>query len=92
MTILEVDYIVEMDDDELEPLRMEHFYFPLGTWLIGILLSVFCFIVETIFHCLGKSKTNVPTAVHEEPGVNLSIPESEVEHNSDVGDIEDIKV
>ena len=92
LTAIEVDFNVEEEDEDPKPLRMEHFYFPLGTWLIGILLSVFCFIVETIFHCLGKSKTNVPTAVHQEPGVNLSIPESEVEHNSDVGDIEDIKV
>ena len=71
---------------------MEHFYFPLGTWLIGLFLSVFCLLAEIIFHCLRKSKTDVPLAVLEEPGVAQSNTESEDGDNSDVGDIEDTEV
>ena len=66
---------------------MEHFYFSLGMWLVGILLSVLCFIAELIFHRLRKSKTDVPKARLVEPGVTQSTPQSEVEHNSDVEDI-----
>ena len=73
MTILEVDYIVEMDDDELEPLRMEHFYFPGGLWLIGILLSVLALLAEIIIRTLRKSKTDVAI---EKPGVTKSTLES----------------
>ena len=69
LTTIEVDFEEEEEEEDSEPLRMEHFYFPLGALLIGILLSVFCFIVEIIFHCLRKSKTNVPRAVLEEPDV-----------------------
>ena len=68
---------------------MEHFYFPLGALLVGILLSLFCFIVEIIFHYLRRSMTDVPL---EEPGVAQSTPESEDEHNSNVEDIEDTEV
>ena len=71
---------------------MEHFYFPLGTWLIGLFLSVFCLLAEIIFHCLRKSKTDVPLAVLEESGVAQSIGASEDRTNSDVGDIEDTEV
>ena len=71
---------------------MEHFYFPLGALLVGILLSLFCFIVEIIFHYLRKSKTEVPLAVLEEPGVAQSNTESEDGHNNDVEDIEDTEV
>ena len=68
---------------------MEHFIFPLGAWLIGILLSVLCLIVEIIFHCLRRSKTDVPL---EEPGVAQSTPESEDRHNRDFEDNEDTKL
>ena len=67
---------------------MEHFYFPLGTWLIGLFLSVFCLLAEIIFHCLRKSKTDVPLAVLEEPAV----AQSEDGHSGDVEDIEDTEV
>ena len=92
MTALEVHYKAEKEDDEPEPLRMEHFYFPLGLWLVGILLSVLCFIAELIIHRLRKSKTDIPKARLEEPGVTQSTPQSEDGHNSDVEDIEDTKV
>ena len=89
---MEVDFPEEVYEEPVEPLRMEHFYFPLGTWLIGLFLSVFCLLAEIIFHCLRKSKTDVPLAVLEEPGVAQSNTELEDGHNSDVGDIEDTEV
>ena len=89
MRIIEVHFKEEELDDEPKPLKMEHFYFPLGVLLVGILLSLFCFIVEIIFHCLRRSKTDVPL---EEPGVAQSTPESEDEHNSNVEDLEDTEV
>ena len=75
MTVIEVPFNEEVEDGEPKPLRMEHFYFPLGMWVVGILLSVFCLLAELIIHRLRKSKTDIPM--------------EEVEHNSDV-DIEDI--
>ena len=70
-------------DDKPEALRMEHFYFPLGLLVGGLLLSFLCFIAEIIFHRMVRL---------EEPRVTQSTPESEVEHNNDVEDIEDTKV
>ena len=84
MTANEVGFKAEEEDDNPEPLRMEHFYFPIGLWLVGILLSVFCLLAELFIHRLRKSKTDVPI---EEPDVTQSTPELEVQHNSDV-DIE----
>ena len=92
MTIAEVPFKAEEEDDQPEPLRMEHFYFPLGLWLVGILLSVLCLLAELIIHRLRKSKTDIPKARLEEPGVTQSTPQSEDGHNSDVEDIEDTKV
>ena len=92
MTIIPVPFNAEVEDDEPEPLRMEHFYFPLGLWLVGILLSVLCLLAELIIHRLRKSKTDIPKARLEEPGVTQSTPQSEDGHNSDVEDIEDTKV
>ena len=86
MTAIEVVFTEEEPDDEPEPLRMEHFYFPLGLWLVGILLSVFCLLAEIIIHRLGKSKTDIPNTRLEEPGVTQSTPGSEDGHNSNVED------
>ena len=49
-------------------------------------------VAEIIFNSLRKSKTDVPLAVLEEPGVAQSNTESEDGHNSDVEDIEDTEV
>ena len=86
MTVIEVDFKAKKEDSDPEPLRMEHFYFPLGLWLVGIVLSVFSFLAEIIIHRLGKSKTDIPKARLEEPGVTQSTPESEDGHNSNVED------
>ena len=87
MIVNEVLFEVE-EEDEDPKLRMEHFYFPRGALLIGSLLSVFCLLAEIIFHYLRKSKTEVPLAVLEEPGVAQSNTESEEGHSSDVEDTE----
>ena len=89
---IEVGFEEEEEDDDPEPLRVEHFYFPLGTLLVGLLLSVFCLLAEIIFNCLRKSKTNVSMAKLEEPGVTQSTTESEVGYSGDVEDIEVTKV
>ena len=57
---------------------MEHFYFSLGMWVIGILLSVLGFIAEIIIHRRRKS--------------HPMSPESEDNHNSYFEEIEDIKI
>ena len=84
---IEVGFKVVVEDDEPEPLRMEHFYFPLGLLVSGTLLSILCFIAEIIFHCLRK-----PQTVVEEPGVTQSTQEAEDGLNSNVQDIENTKV
>ena len=91
MTILEVPFNAKEEDGEPEPLRMEHFYFPLGLWLVGTLLSVFCLPAEVIIHRLRKSKTDLPKARLKEPGVTQLTPESEDGHISNVENIEDTK-
>ena len=92
MSANEVPFKEEKEDDDPEPLRMEHFYFPLGLWLVGILLSVFSFLAEIIIHRLGKSKTDIPNTRLEELGVTKSNPGLEDGHNSNVEDLEDTKV
>ena len=87
----EVSFKEYKEKAKLEPLRMEHFYFPLGLWLVGTLLSVFCLLAEVIIHRLRKSKTDLPKARLEEPGVTQLTPESEDGHISNVENIEDTK-
>ena len=48
--------------------------FPLGIWVVGILLSLFCLLTEIIVHRLSISTE--------------ASPESEDGHNSNVEDIE----
>ena len=56
LTINEVPFKVEAPDDEPEPLAMEHFYFPLGIWLAGLVVSVICLLAEII----NKYRENQP--------------------------------
>ena len=70
MITIEVNFKEEEENDEPQPLRVEHFYFPFGTWVVGILLSVLCLLTEIIIHCKNKSKTDVTMATLEEPGLN----------------------
>ena len=48
LVAIEVPFKVEAPDDEPEPLAMEHFYFPLGLWLAGLLVSVIFLLAEII--------------------------------------------
>ena len=45
--------VVEIETDDPEPLRMEHFHLPLGMWMVGILTSLLFFIAEIIKHRWG---------------------------------------
>ena len=72
MTITEVRFKEEPEDDKPEPLRMEHFHLPLGMWMIGILISLLCFLAEIIKH----RKTTVPLASLE-PSVTQTTAETE---------------
>ena len=45
----EVPFKVKAQDSEPEPLRLEHFYFPLGLWLAGLVISLLCLLAEIIY-------------------------------------------
>ena len=52
----EVPYQLEEEEEEpLEPLRLEHFYLPLGLWLGGLVLSSVSFIAEIIIKRLQRN-------------------------------------
>ena len=53
-------------------MRMEHFYFPLGLWLAGILLSTFFLLAEIIIHRRRKPQTEVANLTPEDPSVTQS--------------------
>ena len=44
----------EVEEEPLEPLRMEHFYFPLLLWTVGLGLSALSFIAEIFIKCIGQ--------------------------------------
>ena len=69
LTVIEVGFKEEKEDDDPEPLRMEHFYFPLGLWLGGLILSAIFLLAEIIIHRRRKSKNDVAIAKLEEPKV-----------------------
>ena len=77
MLVSEVPFKVEESDDKPEPLRMEHFYFPLGLWLGGLLLSAIFLLTEIIIHRRRKSKTDIAMLPLEEPSVSQTSQESE---------------
>ena len=74
LTVIEVHFKAEEEDDDPEPLRMEHFFFPLGLWLVGLILSAIFLLAEIIIHRLRKSQS---IANLEEPSVSQSTSESE---------------
>ena len=77
MTTIEVIFREEKEDDDPEPLRMEHFYFPLGVLLGGLILSAIFLLAEIIIHRLRKPTTDVAMLPLEEPSVTQSNAESE---------------
>ena len=88
MTVIAVDFKQEPEDDEPEPLRMEHFYLPLGMWCVGILISIFCFVAEIIKNWIKKWKAErlSDTEKAEVDKARVAF-QQEVQHNTD--DIED---
>ena len=55
LVVIEVPFKNEKIDDDPKPLRMEHFYFPLGLWLAGLLISTIFLLAEIIIHRRRKS-------------------------------------
>ena len=45
---IEVGFKEEAPDSEPGPLELEHFNFPLGLWLAGLVVSVICLLAEII--------------------------------------------
>ena len=78
MTVIEVGFEQEKEDDEPKPLEMKHFYFPLGVLLGGLILSAIFLLTEIINHRRRKSKTDVAMLPLEEPSLIQSTPESEM--------------
>ena len=56
---IEVNFEHEPEETETEPLRMEHFYLPLGMWFLGIIVSLFILLTEIVIHRRRKSKSDV---------------------------------
>ena len=54
----ETPFDQEEEDEPLEPLRMEHFYFPLLLWTVGLGLSALSFIAEIIIKRIGQGNMN----------------------------------
>ena len=48
--MLENSGVQSVDEEELEPLRMEHFYFPLVLLVGGLILSTVFFLAEIIIN------------------------------------------
>ena len=55
MLINEVHFEHEEEEKPLEPLRLEHFYFPLVCLLGGMVLSAVSFIVEIVIRCCQRN-------------------------------------
>ena len=50
----ETPFEQEEEEEPLEPLRMDHFYFPLLLWTVGLGLSALSFIAEIIIKRIGQ--------------------------------------
>ena len=92
----EVGFKEEPEDDEPEPLEMEHIHLPVGLWCVGTLISLLCLIAEIIIH----RKTDVSTIARlesENPGEMVlnkckASRLSDTERAEDNEDIEDSEV
>ena len=55
LVVFEFPFGEEGENDEpAEPLKMEHFIFPLGLWLAGLVLSTLCLLIEIIIQRCGN--------------------------------------
>ena len=46
----EIVFKEEKEDSEPQALGLEHYLFPLGLWLVGLVISAFCLLAEIITH------------------------------------------
>ena len=92
LTVIEVGFDQKPEDPGPEPLRMEHFRFPLGIWMVGLLISIFCFLAEVIINWISKRKAvrlsdtegaEVDLAVSEVPDKARVTFQQEVQHNTE---------
>ena len=61
MVATEVGFNEEAPDDKPEPLEMEHFYFPLGLWSAGLVISLICLLAEIILNYIRKRSNKEET-------------------------------
>ena len=66
LTMIEVGFKQEPEDDEPEPLKMEHIHLPVGLWCVGTLISLLCLIAEIIIH--RKTDVSIARLESENPG------------------------
>ena len=70
MVVIEPE-VKELDEeDEVAPLRMEHFYFPIGIWFVGIILSTIFLLTEIIIQRRRKSQTDVAARLSDTEGAD----------------------
>ena len=97
MTVTEVRFHQKPKDPGPEPLLMEHFHLPLGMWMVGLLISLFCFLAEIISNWIRKRKAGRlsddtegaevdKVQVTEDPDKARVTFQQEVQHNTDVMD------
>ena len=86
----EVDFKEDPENDKPEPLEMQHFYFPLGRWSAGLVVSTIFLLAEIIVNHRKRSRRDVLLATQEEPRVAQATPQGDVEQNSE--DFEDNKL
>ena len=55
MLINEVPFLVEEEEEPLEPLTMEHFILPLVIFAVGLVLSGVTFILEIIIKLVQRN-------------------------------------
>ena len=62
----------EVDEEaKLAPLRMEHFYFPIGIWFVGMILSAIFLLAEIIIHRIRKSQIDEAARLSDAEGAEV---------------------
>ena len=51
---------------------MEHFHLPLGMWMVGLLISLFCFLAEIIKNWINKKKA---MRLSDTEGAEVEVPD-----------------
>ena len=71
MAVTEANVEEAEGEEEIEALRMEHFYFPIGIWFVGIILSAIFLLVEIIIHRRRKSQTDGAARLSDAEGAEV---------------------